>query len=111
MPQALGVRTGHGVQFRLTNGDLSMKLIHKVLDSLSTATDKATDAVVTTASVVDTTLKSAHDYSSILRQESMKAVIGADNEGKMTDEQIEEYFERKAKLLSIDKRLNELMRS
>ena len=87
-----------------------MKLIRKVFDSLFIATDKATDAVVTTASVADATLKSAHDYSSILRQESMKAVIGADNEGEMTDEQLDQYFERKEKLLSIDQRLNKLMR-
>lgn len=87
-----------------------MKLIHKVFDSLYIATDKATDAVVTTASVVDATLKSAHDYSSILRQESMKAVVGADQEGEITDEQIEKYIARKERLLAADKRLNELMR-
>lgn len=87
-----------------------MKLIRKVFDSLFIATDKATDAVVTTASVVDATLNSAHDYSSILRQESAKAVIGVESEGELTDDQLEQYYERKAKLLSIDKRLKELMR-
>lgn len=87
-----------------------MQLVRKVFDSLFIATDKATDAVVTTASVVDATLKSAHDYSSILRQESMKAVIGADNEGKMTDEQLDQYIERKERLLSVDQRLNKIMR-
>lgn len=87
-----------------------MKLLRKVFDSLYITTDKATDAVVSTASVVDATLKSAHDYSSILRQESMKAVIGADNEGALTDEQLDQYITRKERLISIDQRLNEIMR-
>ena len=84
-----------------------MKLIN-TFDSLFIATDKATDAVVPAS--VDATLKSAHDYSSILRQESMKAVIGADNEGEMTDEQLDQYIARKERLLTIDQRLNKLMR-
>lgn len=87
-----------------------MKLMRKVFESLTIATDKATDAVVTTAQVVDTTLKSATDFSHILRQESMKALIESDDEGEMTDDQIDKYFARKTKLIDVDKRLNELMR-
>lgn len=87
-----------------------MKLMRKVFESLTIATDKTTDAVVTTVQVVDTTLKAATDFSHILRQESMKALIECDDEGKMTNEQIHEYLERKELLMDVDKKLNELMR-
>lgn len=87
-----------------------MKLMRKVFESLAIVTDKTTDAVVTTAQVVDTTLKAATDFSHILRQESMKALIECDDEGKMTNEQIHEYLERKELLMDVDKKLNELMR-
>lgn len=87
-----------------------MKLIRKIFESLTIATDKTTDAVVTTAVVADSTLKAASDFSHILRQESMKALIESDDEGKMTNEQIHEYLERKELLIDVDKKLNELMR-
>lgn len=87
-----------------------MKLVRKIFESLTIATDKTTDAVVTSVQVVDTTLKAATDFSHILRQESMKALIESDDEGKMTNEQILEYLERKELLMDVDKKLNELMR-
>lgn len=87
-----------------------MKLVRKIFESLTIATDKTTDAVVTSVQVVDTTLKAATDFSHILRQESMKALIESDDEGKMTNEQIHEYLERKELLMDVDKKLNELMR-
>lgn len=87
-----------------------MKLVRKIFESLTIATDKTTDAVVTSVQVVDTTLKAATDFSHILRQESMKALIESDDEGRMTNEQILEYLERKELLMDVDKKLNELMR-
>lgn len=88
-----------------------MNFIKQILNLTASVFNKAVDTSETIIDVADTVAIATHDVVQMAHQETMKMVIGVEQNGALSDEQIEQYAERKVKLANAKAKAKQAMRN